>query len=97
MIFDKNIVADGSIDLIPLSNGSGAVESIMITNKSTNKVKIDVYIYGSTTFYIIKNTLIPSGTSLLLTDHVSFNNSLFALKITVSASASTPDVDVTIR
>lgn len=97
MIFDRNITTDSTVDLIALGENAGSINSIMITNKSLNKVNVDVYFDGATTSYLIKNTTIPAGVALLLTDHVSFSNSNFGLKIKVLASASTPDVDITIR
>ena len=99
MIFDTNITTDSTVDLITIGSNAGSIGSIYITNKASAEVNVDVYFdNGSgTTSYLVKNTTVPTGVALLLTDNVSFSNSNFGLKITVLASTSTPDVDVLIR
>ena len=60
------------------------ITSILITNThDTNAADVDLYIQDTSnnTFYIIKNTAIPVGVSLALTDNVKFNNS----SITISS------------
>ena len=73
------------------------ITSITITNThATDAAIVDLFIDNNTegSFYIIKNTLIPKGVSLVLTKNVKIDNSLtgFGMYITVASSSSTLDV-----
>tara|TARA_R100001082_G_C4312728_1_gene137495 strand:- start:14 stop:319 length:306 start_codon:yes stop_codon:yes gene_type:complete len=73
------------------------ITSILITNThDTTTADIDLYIQDSSnnTFHIIKNTLIPAGVSLALTDNVKFNNTSSGYSLIINAIAGTVDVHI---
>jgi len=74
------------------------ITSILITNThDTNAADVDLYIQDTSnnTFYIIKNTAIPVGVSLALTDNVKFNNS--SIGYSLIAETATGSIDVHIQ
>jgi len=99
MAFDKNITTDGIVDLIPIGSSAGAIESIYIANAANDSALVSVYFEDASAvkFHLINKVVMPTSTALLLTDNVTFSNTVFGLKIKVTASSSTPVVDVLIR
>jgi len=83
-----NIAEDTTTTLIPSGGSGGSITSIILTNSSTSSVDVDLYLAeireDSTTNSHIATTNIPSKTSLLLEEGVSFDNSVLSLKITTS-------------
>ena len=73
------------------------VTSILITNThDTNSVDVDLYIQDSSnnTFYLIKNTIIPIGVSLALTENVKFNNSSAGYSLIAEIAAGSVDIHI---
>ena len=85
-----------------LAAGSNmSVSSIMLTNThATLRCDVDLYIEKKLKgkFYLLKNTTLPLGPTLLH-DAVSFSNSVgeFGLYIKLTASTGTPTVDVILK
>ena len=79
---------------------SGAIKKITICNNSANAATgISVHFWngvgGQPVHPIIHNVTIPSGATLVLEDNLSFNKSIYNLKV-VNAGTS-PDITVIIK
>ena len=75
---------------------SGDIKKILISNNSANSATIGAYLDDdSKQHYFCKNVVVPSGTSLVLEDNLSFNKSIYNLKV-VNAGTS-PDITVIIK
>ena len=75
---------------------SGDIKKILISNNSANSATIGAYLDDdSKQHYFCKNVLVPRGTSLVLEDNLSFNKSIYNLKV-VNAGTS-PDITVIIK
>ena len=74
--------------LIPIHGSGGAIKSISICNQhSANHIDIDLYLDdGTNTSYIMKNTRIYPGNTLVLDHNISFDNSVLGLKLTTVGS-----------
>ena len=73
------------------------INSILITNSNdSTAVDIDLYIQDTSnnTFHLLKNTLIPVGVSLALTDNVKFNNSSTGYSLIANVIAGSVDVHI---
>lgn len=71
------------------------ITSILIANThDSTDVDVDLYIQDSSnnTFYLLKNTLIPVGVSLSLTDNVKFNNSSTGYSLIAEVVAGSVDI-----
>ena len=76
---------------------SGNISKILITNVNTSNA-VDVTIDlndGTNTYTIIKEVEIPTNSSLVLTDNISFNKDIFNLRITTTGTS--PNVTVIIK
>ena len=74
------------------------ITSILIANTHNSAVAdVDLYIQDSSnnTFYLIKNTAIPVGVSLALTNNVKINNS--STGYSLIAETTTGSIDVHIK
>ena len=75
--------------LIPVGGSNGSIASIRLTNSSAAAVDVDLHLYeeepvsANDKAYIVV-TNIPSKTTLLLNEGVSFDNSVLGLKIITS-------------
>ena len=69
-----------------VANTSSTIEPIVI-----------LFIYDGTNTYTFIRTSIPTGATLLLNDNLSFDSSLYDLKITTYHSSGTVDLTVTIK
>jgi hypothetical protein len=69
---------------------SGNIRKILITNThSTNTQSTRIDLYDGTNTYILYNNIdIPCNTSLVLTDNVSFDSSIYSLRLTTTGSAT---------
>lgn len=81
-----NIESATTTTLIPIYGSGGSVSSIRLTNYSaSNAVTIDLYLEdgaGSPVkSYMLNDLVIPVAGSLLLDEHMSFDNSVLGLKI----------------
>ena len=68
----------------------GRLNKILITNthsSATQSTRIDLY-DGSNTYILYNNIDIPAKTSLVLTDNISFDSSMFSLRLTTTGSSS---------
>ena len=75
---------------------SGDIKKILISNNSANSATIGAYLDDdSKQHYFCNNVVVPSGTSLVLEDNLSFNKSIYNLKV-VNAGTS-PDITVIIK
>jgi len=73
------------------------ITSILITNThDSTDVDIDLYIQDASnnTFHLLKNTLIPVGVSLALTENVKFNNSSTGYSLVANVIAGSVDVHI---
>ena len=69
---------------------SGRINKILITNthsSATQSTRIDLY-DGTDTFILYNNIDIPPKTSLVLTDNVNFDVSIYSLRLTTTGSAT---------
>lgn len=67
------------------TNRSGSISKITIVNNhDTNTTRVRLYIDDDTTEYTLAKTNIPPMTSLVLTDHLAFNASVYDLKLQTS-------------
>lgn len=77
---------------------SGNINKIVITNYDTSdSCLINLYLSddaGSPTLHYLATTTIPPKVTLVLEDNLSFNASLYSLKIQTSTTA---DITVTIK
>ena len=71
------------------------ITSILITNThDSTDVDVDLYIQDTSNnnFYLLKNTLIPVGVSLALTDNVKFNNSSTGYSLIANVTAGSVNI-----
>ena len=95
-LFD--ITANTVTELIPIYGTRGNVRSIRLSNYSAaDDITIDLYLEdGSANLsYIINDLVIPVATTLLLTEELSFDNSVLGMKIVTSGT--TPLLSVIIK
>lgn len=79
-----NITSATTTTLIPIYGSGGSVSSIRLTNYSaSNAVTIDLYLEDAAAAksYMLNDLVIPVAGSLLLDEHMSFDNSVLGLKI----------------
>jgi hypothetical protein len=83
-----HITSATTTTLIPIHGSGGAVKSISIANQhATDVLIVSLYLDDDTnTSYIIKNTRIYPGTTLVLDQNISFDNSVLGLKLTTAGS-----------
>ena len=95
-IFYKNISSIATTTLITKgSSNSGGIRKITIANKATatsNEILLDLH-DGSNTFTILRTDM-PPKTTLVLDDNLSFNSSVYNLRITTNSAA---DITVIIK
>ena len=99
-----NITTVLTQDLLAAGDGISNAKSISIANvDSSNDAKVDLFLNKKEeNFYILKNVLIPLGSTLVLgpEDNIVFNNSStgFSLRIQVDDGSTTAvAVDVIIK
>jgi|TARA_R110002012_G_scaffold12129_1_gene54313 hypothetical protein len=83
------------------AGGNARISSVMLTNShDTLACNVDLYIEKKNEgkFYLLKNTTLPIGPTLLH-DAVSFSNAAgeFGLYIKLTTSSGTPTVDVILK
>jgi hypothetical protein len=85
-----NITSADTFTLIPIYGSGGSVSSIRLTNYSAaNAVTIGLYLEDAAAAksYMLNDLVIPVGGSLLLDEHMSFDNSVLGLKIVTVGSS----------
>ena len=99
-----NITTTLTKNLLEAGDGINNAKSITFSNvDSTNDAKVDLFLNkGSNDYYILKNVLIPLGSTLVLgpEDNIIFDNgtSGFSLRIQVDDGSTTAvAVDVIIK
>ena len=95
-LFD--ITTNTVTELMPIYGARGNVRSIRLSNYSAaDDITIDLYLEdGSANLsYIINDLVIPIATTLLLTEELSFDNSVLGMKIVTSGT--TPLLSVIIK
>tara|TARA_R110000823_G_scaffold243678_1_gene367853 strand:- start:108 stop:428 length:321 start_codon:yes stop_codon:yes gene_type:complete len=99
-----NITTTLTQNLLSAGDKVGDARSITLSNvDSTNDAFVDLFLnQGDNNYYILKNVLIPLGSTLVLNekDNISFNNSSsgFSLRIKVDDGNTTAvAVDVIIK
>lgn len=93
-----NITTSTTTELLPIHGTRGNVKSIRLSNYSAaNDITIDLYLEdgSSNLSYIINDLVIPVATTLLLTEQLSFDNSVLGMKIVTSGT--TPLLSVIIK
>ena len=77
----------------------GAIKKITIANFSDNAVGATVNLFledaSDVDWYIIKNVVIPKGATLVLEDNLSFNSSVYSLKM--YSTGTSPALTVIIK
>ncbi len=99
-----NITTTLTKNLLEAGDGINNAKSITFSNvDSTNDAKVDLFLNkGDDNFYILKNVLIPLGSTLVLgpEDNISFNNSTsgFSLRTQIDDGSTTAvAVDIIIK
>ena len=95
-LFD--ITINGPTTLIPIYGTRGNIKSIRLSNYSAvNDITIDLYLEdgSSNLSYIINDLVIPVATTLLLTEELTFDNTVLGMKIVTSGT--TPLLSVIIK
>jgi hypothetical protein len=93
-----NIETTGPTTLIPIYGSGGSISSIRLTNYSAaNVVTVDLYLEDAAAVksYMLNDLVIPVAGSLLLDEHMSFDNSVLGLKI--ATTGTTPLLSVIIK
>jgi len=93
-----NITTSGITELLPIHGTRNNIKSIRLSNYSAvNDITVDLYLedYSSNLSYIINDLVIPVATTLLLTEELSFDNSVLGMKIVTSGT--TPLLSVIIK
>ena len=93
MAIYKNISSDTTsspVTLITKGSSGGNIRKITIANHDDSDSNIiNLHLYdGSSTFVLIE-TVIPARATLILTDNLSFDVSIYNLRITTSSTADT--------
>jgi len=93
----KNITSAATTDIIEKGKRvSGNIKNISINNTGSNSTLISVFIDdGTNEFYFCKATILPAHSNLVLTDNISFDSSVYDLKITTSGTS--PNLTVIIK
>ena len=94
MAIYKNIGSATTTPLITKGRGKGAISKITIANHHDSLSNtINLYLYDDTPSaeqtYVITETTIPPRATLALDDNLSYNSSVYHLKITTSSAATT--------
>tara|TARA_B110000858_G_scaffold185106_1_gene226956 strand:- start:416 stop:715 length:300 start_codon:yes stop_codon:yes gene_type:complete len=88
----------GTTTLVAQDSGGGKISSINICNAhASNAATIKLFLHdgaSSNDASFVEGLVIPAGVSLLLTEGLSFNDDLLALKITVTG---TVDLNIIIK
>ena len=91
-----NIGSEKSTTLIPVGGSNGSIASIRLTNSSAAGVDVNLHLYeerptspNDTAYIAVTN--IPSKTTLLLNEGISFDNSVLGLKIETTNGGSLSD------
>ena len=102
--FFHNITTVLTKDLLAAGDNINNVKSITLANvDSSNDAKVDLFLNkGDDNFYILKEVLIPRGSTLVLgpEDNISFNNSTngYSMRTQVDDGSTTAvNVDVIIK
>jgi len=85
--------ADKETPLVEQGVDAGSISSIRMTNTSAASVIVELTIDEGTNTSHLVHTTIPAKTTLLVTEGLAFNNSIFSLNLKTSSgalSASTP-------
>ena len=90
MITYTNISGTAATEIIPKTNGDGRLSSISIANTHNDSFSVRVYLNtGSTIYFIIKDTVLPPNTTLVLDDdNVFFNKTDVGLWVALGAAGS---------
>ena len=94
----KNITGAATTTVVTKASGvSGNIRKILIANVNTsNAVTITVDLNdGTNTYTLIKEIEIPVKSTLVLTDNVSFDSSIFNLRITTAGTS--PNITTIIK
>ena len=84
----KNISSIASTTLISKNGGSGNIQKITIVNHdNTDLVIVKLYLYDGTNTYVLAEVTVPPLVTLVLEDNLSFDSSVFNLKIDTSTTA----------
>tara|TARA_R100000734_G_scaffold368_3_gene537 strand:+ start:2153 stop:2449 length:297 start_codon:yes stop_codon:yes gene_type:complete len=80
-----------NVVLIQKNSGrSGGISKILISNthdSATQTTSLNLF-DGSTTYVLYNKIDIPAKTSLVLTDNISFDNTVFSLRLKTTGSSS---------
>lgn len=86
-----NIESNIVTPLIEEGIDSGAISSVRMTNTSTDSVVVELTIdeglSGAVNTSHLVHTTIPAQTTLLVTEGLGFNNSIFALNLKTSSGS----------
>ena len=89
MAIYKNISSIATTTLITKGgNQGGSINKITIANHdNTDLVIVKLYLYDGTNTYVLAEVTVPPLVTLVLEDNLSFDSSVFNLKIDTSTTA----------
>ena len=100
-----NTTSGSAVTLITRNSGDntniGNISKINISNNSSDKAVVDVYLVTDTShtsdkfFYLIKDVAIPPGVALVLDDCVNYDSRLYNLMI--HNTGGSPDLSIIIE
>ena len=99
MAIYKNITSDATVTLITKKTGiSGSIRKMSICNHhDSSKNIINLFLYDGTNTYVIAETIIPSRSTLVLTDNLSYDNRVYDLKITTDDDGGSTNMTIIIK
>ena len=91
MAIYTNISSAATTTLITKDSGvSGNIKKITIANHDDSDANvIQLHLYDGSTTFVIVETSIPARTTLVLNDNLSFDPSIYNLRIITSSTAET--------
>jgi hypothetical protein len=93
----KNVTGTSAVELLSRGSNYNNIISILLSSvHASTAATVDLFIQDSSlnTYYFIKGTSIPLGTSLVLTDNLQFNNTSSGYALFITLSAGSVDVHI---
>ena len=93
----KNVTGTSAVELLSRGSNYNNITSILLSSVHASiAATVDLFIQDSSlnTYYFIKGTSIPLGTSLVLTDNLQFNNTSSGYALFITLSAGSVDVHI---
>lgn len=101
MAIYKNITSGTTTTLITKNTGvSGRVNKMLISNNNNSTatgVCAMIDDGSGNIFYFIRDVQIPSGTTLILDDNLSFDSSQYSLRVAHDSGSGNPNLTIIIK